>query len=136
MGALVFEPCTGPDGALDDSVALAELAALAQDVWDDAGAGGWHRAVTSPTPCDPRPCGERWTTVADIGRDLTGAHLGELGRAAGLRDRDVRRVLEEVTDAVVGVRGALAARGCSGAVSARAATAVEAATARVSRARP
>lgn len=35
MGALVFEPCTGPVGAFDDAVALADLAAHAQRVWDD-----------------------------------------------------------------------------------------------------
>ncbi|MBW2257594.1 MAG: type II toxin-antitoxin system HipA family toxin [Deltaproteobacteria bacterium] len=35
MGALVFEPCTGPSGELDDAVELAALAAHAQSVWDD-----------------------------------------------------------------------------------------------------
>ncbi len=35
MGALVFEPCTGPSGDLDEAVALAALAAHAQTVWDD-----------------------------------------------------------------------------------------------------
>ncbi len=35
MGALVFEPCTGPAGDLDDAVELAALAAHAQTVWDD-----------------------------------------------------------------------------------------------------
>lgn len=35
MGALVFEPCSGPVGTLDDAVALAQLAAHAQSVWDD-----------------------------------------------------------------------------------------------------
>lgn len=36
MGALVFEPCTGPLGELDDAVELAALAEHAQAVWDDA----------------------------------------------------------------------------------------------------
>ncbi|MCB9746040.1 MAG: type II toxin-antitoxin system HipA family toxin [Alphaproteobacteria bacterium] len=36
MGALVFEPCTGPDSELDDAIELAALAAHAQTVWDDA----------------------------------------------------------------------------------------------------
>ncbi|MCB9763875.1 MAG: type II toxin-antitoxin system HipA family toxin [Alphaproteobacteria bacterium] len=36
MGALVFEPCTGPESALNDAVELAALAAHAQTVWDDA----------------------------------------------------------------------------------------------------
>jgi len=35
MGALVFEPSTGPTGPLDDAVALAALAAHAQQVFDD-----------------------------------------------------------------------------------------------------
>jgi len=35
MGALVFEPCTGPPGELDDAVELAALATHAQSVWDD-----------------------------------------------------------------------------------------------------
>ena len=35
MGALVFEPSTGPSGDLDDAVELAALAAHAQTVWDD-----------------------------------------------------------------------------------------------------
>ena len=35
MGALVFEPCTGPSSDLDDVVELAALAAHAQAVWDD-----------------------------------------------------------------------------------------------------
>jgi len=35
MGALVFEPCLGPVGDLDDAVELAALAAHAQRVWDD-----------------------------------------------------------------------------------------------------
>jgi serine/threonine-protein kinase HipA len=35
MGALVFEPCTGPSSDLDDAVELAALAAHAQAVWDD-----------------------------------------------------------------------------------------------------
>ena len=35
MGAIVFEPSTGPTGALDDAVALAALAAHAQQVFDD-----------------------------------------------------------------------------------------------------
>jgi serine/threonine-protein kinase HipA len=36
MGALVFEPCTGPSGDLADAVELAALAAHAQAVWDDS----------------------------------------------------------------------------------------------------
>ncbi|MCB9663991.1 MAG: type II toxin-antitoxin system HipA family toxin [Alphaproteobacteria bacterium] len=36
MGALVFEPCTGPPGDLADAVELAALAAHAQAVWDDS----------------------------------------------------------------------------------------------------
>jgi serine/threonine-protein kinase HipA len=35
MGALVFEPSTGPSGDLDDAVELAALATHAQTVWDD-----------------------------------------------------------------------------------------------------
>lgn len=35
MGALVFEPFTGPPGALDDAMDLSALAAHAQTVWDD-----------------------------------------------------------------------------------------------------
>lgn len=36
MGALTFEPRTGPDGALDDAVNLAALAHQAREVFDDA----------------------------------------------------------------------------------------------------
>lgn len=36
MGALVFEPCTGPAGDLADAVELAALASHAQAVWDDS----------------------------------------------------------------------------------------------------
>jgi serine/threonine-protein kinase HipA len=35
MGAMVFEPCTGPPDDLADAVELASLAAHAQEVWDD-----------------------------------------------------------------------------------------------------
>jgi serine/threonine-protein kinase HipA len=35
MGALVFEPASGPQNALDEAVELAALAAHAQKVWDD-----------------------------------------------------------------------------------------------------
>jgi len=35
MGALVFEPATGPSGPIDDAIALRDLAAHAQAVWDD-----------------------------------------------------------------------------------------------------
>ncbi len=35
MGALCFEPATGPGGALDEAIDLARLAAHAQDVFDD-----------------------------------------------------------------------------------------------------
>lgn len=93
--------------------------------------GVWRLAPGFDLTYAPRPYGERWTTVANVGRAVRRGHLLELAARVGIRPLAARRVLEEVTAAAGNVADHLREYGCEGAVSVAARGAVEEAVARV-----
>jgi serine/threonine-protein kinase HipA len=95
--------------------------------------GLWRVAPGFDLTYAPRPYGERWTTVAGAGRAVGRAHLLELALRVGLKPRLAEAVLDEVTTATSEVSRYLRAFDCEHPVSAAAAEAVRAATARVLR---
>lgn len=93
--------------------------------------GAWRLAPGFDLTYAPRPYGERWTTVAGVGRQVRGSHLLTLAQVLGIRSRDARQVLDQVTEATARVRRFLEEYGCQGPVSRQAVEDVEEATARV-----
>ncbi|MDP2305477.1 MAG: type II toxin-antitoxin system HipA family toxin [Pseudomonadota bacterium] len=93
--------------------------------------GSWRLAPAFDLTYAPRPYGERWTTVAGVGRGVTREHLLALAGQVGLKPAAARRALDQVATATADVRAHLRDAGCCGPVSLAAAEAVEAATARL-----
>lgn len=93
--------------------------------------GVWRVAPGFDLTYAPRPYGERWTTVAGVGREVGRSQLLALAERVGIRAGAAERTLHEVTAATGRVGAWLQEAGCSGAVSRAAMTAVERATARV-----
>ena len=93
--------------------------------------GSWRVAPGFDLTYAPRPYGERWTTVAGVGKQVGRPHLLELAAKVGIKPATARRVLDEVTTATGRVGRFVEAAGCRGAVSQAAVVAVQAATARV-----
>lgn len=93
--------------------------------------GVWRVAPGFDLTYAPRPYGERWTTVANVGRAVQRAHLIDLAARVGIKPLAARRVLQEVTAATKEVSSYLEDFGCVGPVSIAARVAVEAASARL-----
>lgn len=92
--------------------------------------GRWRVSPAFDLTYAPRPYGERWTSVAGVGRDVGGADLIELARRVGIKVRTAKQVIDEVTAATSRVRDHLERFGCDTPVSHAAALSVGAATAR------
>lgn len=87
--------------------------------------GRWRLSPAYDLTYAPSPGGERATLVAGRGAGIGRPDLQALGRAAGLRSRDVDSILCEVVDGLGGVAERLGERGCTGPVSQAARQAVE-----------
>jgi len=79
----------------------------------------------------PHASGFRQTSVMDLAQGIRRDHLLALGRRLGLSVRATTEMLDEVLSAASGVEGVLAAWGCTGPVSQRAAAEVRAQVARL-----
>lgn len=99
--------------------------------WIAAPDGTWRLAPGFDLTYAPRPYGERWTTVAGVGKEVGREPLLALAAKVGTKALVARRVVDEVTSATAEVRTHLRDAGCLGPVSERAAADVEQATARV-----
>lgn len=93
--------------------------------------GSWRLAPGYDLTYAPHAAGERATTVGGVGRSVGRADFERLARDAGVRDRELRRLIDEVLAATARVRQYLADAGCDGPVSRAAAEAVEEASARL-----
>ncbi|GDX78258.1 hypothetical protein LBMAG42_00690 [Deltaproteobacteria bacterium] len=93
--------------------------------------GRWRLAPAFDLTYSPLAVGGRWTTVCDVGREITRVHFLELASRTGIKPGAARRILEDVTTATNEERRHLRAAGCDGPVSRAAGTAVAVATARL-----
>lgn len=93
--------------------------------------GRWRVAPGFDLTFAPRPYGERWTTVAGVGRDVGRDALLALARKSGIKEHTAKRVLSEVLAATTQARAHLRAFGCDHPVSIQAANAVDRATTRL-----
>lgn len=99
--------------------------------WLMDASGAWRLAPGFDLTYSPRPDGERWTTVAGVGRRVRREDLLRLADRVGLKPATARQALDDVVAAASTVRDALAEAGCTHPVSHAAADAVLAATARL-----
>lgn len=62
--------------------------------------GSWRMAPAYDLTWSPGPGGEHSSTVLGHGKDITRAHLIELGKKADMKERDASRVIERVEGAL------------------------------------
>ena len=118
-------------------LAVFNVAAVNEDdhlknfAWLMGADGRWRASPAFDLTYAPLPNGERWTTVAGVGRRVGREELLELASRVGIKPGAARQILSEVTDVTADVRRVLHDAGCVHPVSQAAAEAVLAATRRI-----
>jgi len=131
--------CSGDQSQVLDMFRLAvfNVATVNEDdhlknvAWLMAPDGSWRVSPAFDLTYAPRPDGERWTTVAGVGRRVGRRELLDLASSVGIKPAAAKRILSEVTAATADVGSTLVDGGCVNPVSKAAASAVEAATRRI-----